>query len=415
MMNTMKNVIEQEYDEHADGMNMNMHLENLATSMKMGNPDDANRVLRAIKRMGFQLPASVVDTGAPRGPTPRFATYVPPWKREELVGKKMTGAELEAAMAPVVEPVAEPVAEPVEEVAAAKAEEPVEPVEVVKTVAAVKTVAVAKRQVLKKVVPARTKEMKKLEKKLKVARALLDKDGRPLDGLNSDQVAKAESIGEMEQELARLIAEDAAYLQRMQRREQLSKERADAERVAAGVDGPIRKTPEKKKKTRREPTTQGAWKAGKASAEQDDAQESSDDDVAGWGKWAGLADGKTKPVVGGLSMKEAALREQENPVDGDGGDWTSTVKVKPRNIQKKQQYAHQGLVGKVTRWNGHNGHIMTQDLRANPRAWPSTGVYFELRDVSQSEGVQMGCQIQFDAINSDRGGLKAINCLVMYG
>ena len=397
-MNTMKNEIDQEYC--ADEQNMNKHLENLATSMKMGNPDDANRVLRELERIGFQLPAATSATA--RGPTPRFATYVPPWKRSELVGTQMTGAELEAMVAAAVRD-------------EAKEKAAVEKATVEKATVEKATVKVEKRQASKVIVPACTKDMKKLEKKLKVARALLGKDGRPLDGLCSDQVVKAESIGKMEQELAKLIAEDAAYQQRMYRRNQLSTEREDAERIAADLEGPVRKTPEKKKKSRTEPSTQGAWKAGGAAVVEDDVLESSDeDDVAKWGKWVGLSERKSQPVVPCTSMKEEALREQENPIDADGADWTSTVKKK-KTGPKKQQYAHQGLVGKVTRWNGRNGHITTEDLQANPRAWPCTGMYFELRDVNQNGVVGVETQMQFDVINSAKGGLQAVNCLVMYG
>jgi hypothetical protein len=433
MTMNMENVIMNgmEYGHSDDGENMMQHLQAFETSLKMGNPKDALRALVALKDGGFQLPSGVVEEeevvsarASASAPVPRFATYIPQWNRDAMVGRTMTGAELTKAVAGIE---AQKVVVEVD-VATVKT---VEAVEVAANVAP-KPACSLKRQATKVVVGGATagaaagglsNDRKKLVKKLKESRKLLDAEGKPKAGLDADQLTKVERIAGLEKELEVLDKQAAARQARGDRRDLLMKGREDAQRIQDALAGPVIKSPEKKKAK-----SEWAWKTGwtwnvpiggvcgEIEVTVPDAVESESDDDDEMVSGPMILRAKTtadKPKQ--ESLIGAAMREQENPLlDGDDtGEWTTTVKQTRQATgekQKQQQCAHFGLTGVVSRWNGRNGHVMTRDIETRG-ATHQTGVYFEGQDVDGE--VDVGVKLKFDAANSERGGLKGFNCRVL--
>jgi len=437
MTMNMENVIMNgmEYGHSDDGENMMQHLQAFETSLKMGNPKDALRALVALKDGGFQLPSGVVEeeevvaaSARASAPVPRFATYIPQWNRDAMVGRTMTGAELTKAVAGIEVEVATVKAVEVEavEVEAVEVEAvEVEAVEVeVAAKVAPKPACSLKRQATKVVVAAAgglSNDRKKLVKKLKESRKLLDVEGKPKAGLDADQLAKVERIAGLEKELEVLDKQAAARQARGDRRDLLMKGREDAQRIQDALAGPVIKSPEKKKAK-----SEWAWKTGwtwnvpiggvcgEIEVTVPDAVESESDDDDEMVSGPMILRAKTtadKPKQ--ESLIGAAMREQENPLlDGDDtGEWTTTVKqTRQATGEKQQQCAHFGLTGVVSRWNGRNGHVMTRDIETRG-ATHQTGVYFEGQDVDGE--VDVGVKLKFDAANSERGGLKGFNCRVL--
>jgi len=443
----MENVIMNgmEYGHSDDGENMMQHLRAFETSLKMGNPKDALRALVALKDGGFQLPSGVAGgvevVAAASAPVPRFATYIPQWNRDAMVGRTMTGAELTKAVAELETQKVEAVevdAVKVEavEVEAVKVEAvEVEAVEAVKVEVAAKVApkpaCSLKRQATKVVVGGAaagaaagglSNDRKKLVKKLKESRKLLDAEGKPKAGLDADQLAKVERIAGLEKELEVLDKQAAARQARGDRRDLLMKGREDAQRIQDALAGPVMKTPEKKKKAKSEWAWKTGWTwnvpiggvCGEIEVTVPDAVESESDDDDEMVSGPMILRAKTaadKPKQ--ESLIGAAMREQENPLlDGDDtGEWTTTVKqTRAATGEKRQQCAHFGLTGVVSRWNGRNGHVMTRDIETRG-ATHQTGVYFEGQDVDGE--VDVGVKLKFDAANSERGGLKGFNCRVL--
>jgi len=397
--------------------NMMQHLRAFETSLKMGNPKDALRALVALKDGGFQLPSGVAGgvevVAAASAPVPRFATYIPQWNRDAMVGRTMTGAELTKAVAELE----------TQKVEAVKVE--------VAAKVAPKPACSLKRQATKVVVGGAaagaaagglSNDRKKLVKKLKESRKLLDAEGKPKAGLDADQLAKVERIAGLEKELEVLDKQAAARQARGDRRDLLMKGREDAQRIQDALAGPVMKTPEKKKKAKSEWAWKTGWTwnvpiggvCGEIEVTVPDAVESESDDDDEMVSGPMILRAKTaadKPKQ--ESLIGAAMREQENPLlDGDDtGEWTTTVKqTRAATGEKRQQCAHFGLTGVVSRWNGRNGHVMTRDIETRG-ATHQTGVYFEGQDVDGE--VDVGVKLKFDAANSERGGLKGFNCRVL--
>jgi hypothetical protein len=369
---------------YEDQQNMEQHLRDFHTSLKMGSPEDALRALQALNASGMRVQSQaprVVETQAGCGPKPRFAKFVPPVRP---VAKPVETVE---PVAKPVEPVAKTVAKPVEPVAktVAKPVEPVEPVE--------------------PVLPG-VKQERALRKKLERCRALCDKDGNPLTTLNADQTRLAKSIKTIEKDLEALEKKNAVLAARTAKRDaQRERRRIEEEEIAKQVAliGEIKPVSTKKNVNKAQNTTRVKNITFKSSIDDDDVDDDVDDDDDGDCDDESLLLQLGPRIVGGGSH---AQKKDTRTVPASSTCATDTVHEKA--TRSCTQYAHYGLSGVVTRWNGKNGHIETFDIIVRGQS-QATRVFVDGRWLKSP--LTVGDKVVFDTLNG-RYGLNAANCVV---
>jgi SOS-response transcriptional repressor LexA len=365
---------------YEDQQNMEQHLRDFHTSLKMGSPEDALRALQALNASGMRVQSQaprVVETQAGCGPKPRFAKFVPPVRP---VAKPVeTVAKPVETVAKPVETVAETVAKTVETVAKTVAK-PVEPVE--------------------PVLPG-VKQERALRKKLERCRALCDKDGNPLTTLNADQTILAKSIKTIEKDLEALEKKNAVLAARTAKRDaQRERRRIEEEEIAKQVAliGEIKPVSTKKNVNKAQNTTRVKNITFKSSIDDDDGDDDHDDDCDDESLLLQLG----PRIVGGGSH---AQKKDTRTVPASSTCATDTVREK---ATRSTQYAHYGLSGVVTRWNGKNGHIETFDIIVRGQS-QATRVFVDGRWLKSP--LTVGDKVVFDTLNG-RYGLNAANCVV---
>jgi SOS-response transcriptional repressor LexA len=331
---------------YEDQQNMEQHLRDFHTSLKMGSPEDALRALQALNASGMR-----VQSQAPR----------------------VVETQVAETVAKTVETVAKTVAKPVE---------PVEPV-----------------------LPG-VKQERALRKKLERCRALCDKDGNPLTTLNADQTILAKSIKTIEKDLEALEKKNAVLAARTAKRDaQRERRRIEEEEIAKQVAliGEIKPISTKKNVNKAQNTTRVKNITFKSSIDDDDVDDDVDDDDDGDCDDESLLLQLGPRIVGGGSH---AQKKDTRTVPASSTCATDTVHEKA--TRSCTQYAHYGLSGVVTRWNGKNGHIETFDIIVRGQS-QATRVFVDGRWLKSP--LTVGDKVVFDTLNG-RYGLNAANCVV---
>ena len=373
--------------DHTDQENMAQHLMDFHASLKIGNPEDAIRALQALSDSGFTMPKSTVSgpisEGVARAPKVHFTKYIPPWKQNQI--------DTNIKVDQIIEPVAEPVDEPIAEMVAEPVDEPI---------AEMVAETVAEHNVVVKMTeekPSVSKDLKKILKKIKDIEMLMKK---PQAELDVDQQLKIEKLGEFITERDRLTRIEENKLKKQQRMIQLKKDREEAMLIQERIDG----VQEQKRKS--------VWKIPKntETSSHYDEEESESDNEDLLLKKAEIVQFHDNSVAGKQhSLREAALAEMENTVGAT--EWTSTIKVQKKKTERTQQYAYHAVTGAVTRWNGNNGHVETCDIKQGRNLYSSNGVFFDGRNIDGN--VAVGKTMRFDVINNTRGGLSAVNGVML--
>jgi hypothetical protein len=397
MANKMMNM-DFEYDCYEDELNMDQHLQDFHTSLKMGNPEDALRALQALNASGVRVQSqasSVVETHNGCGPKPRFAKFVP---AEKSVIKP---ACVEADV--VEKPTAKPAAKSV------VVEEPAVDEPAVDEPAVGDAPAINQTEMT--AAPA-VKQERALRKKLERCKALCDTDGVPLASLNADQTSLVRSIRTIEKDLEALEKKNAALAARTAKRDtERARRRAEEEEInkqlaligeitpAAGKSSS--KTSSKKSK-RTVQVKKVTVQCMNDEVDTDDYDTISDDPDSD--DESLLLQLGPRIVTGGSYAQKGVARETSRSIVHAEPAKTTSEKT----TRGDMQYAHHGLSGVVTRWNGKNGHIETFDImvRGQSRA---TRVFVDGRWLKSPLAV--GETVRFDTLNGHYG-LNAANCVV---
>ena len=380
MANKMMNM-DFEYDCYEDELNMDQHLQDFHTSLKMGSPEDALRALQALNASGVRVQSQasrVVETHNGCGPKPRFAKFVPA----------------------VDEPTAKPTAKPVVEDPAV-GEEP----------AVGEVPAVVEPAVVEPAAPG-VKQERALRKKLERCKALCDTDGVPLTNLNADQTSLVRSIRTIEKDLealekknaalaARTAKRDAERVRRRVEEEEINKQLALIGEITPAAGKSSGKTSSKKSK-RTVQVKKVTVQCMNDEVDTDDYDTVSDDPDSD--DESLLLQLGPRIVTGSSYVQKRGDRETSKSIVRT----EPTKTVSEKTTRGDMQYAHHGLSGVVTRWNGKNGHIETFDImvRGQSRA---TRVFVDGRWLKSPLAV--GETVRFDTLNGHYG-LNAANCVV---
>ncbi len=379
MANKMMNM-DFEYDCYEDELNMDQHLQDFHTSLKMGSPEDALRALQALNASGVRVQSQasrVIETHNGCGPKPRFAKFVPAEKS-------------------VIKPAVEEPA--VEEPAV---EEP-----------AVDAPAINQTEMAAAPGAPGVKQERALRKKLERCKALCDTDGVPLTNLNADQTSLVRSIRTIEKDLealekknaalaARTAKRDAERVRRRVEEEEINKQLALIGEITPAADKSSGKSSSKKSK-RTVQVKKVTVQCMNDEVDTDDYDTVSDDPDSD--DESLLLQLGPRIVTGSSYVQKRGDRETSKSIVRT----EPTKTVSEKTTRGDMQYAHHGLSGVVTRWNGKNGHIETFDImvRGQSRA---TRVFVDGRWLKSPLAV--GETVRFDTLNGHYG-LNAANCVV---